>query len=463
MKNSTNDTAPMTHPLKTLAGRLVGRALRTIAPVALAVTACSSWADALDDMRRQVEGSQFEQAYQTALSHPQLIGDVHFDFLYGVAAINVGRVPEGLLALERHLSAVPANDRARLELARGYFLLGEYTRARAEFEFVLRYNPPAGVRANIAGFLQAMQTRDAGDRRAAARFYAEIGGGHDSNINAGTFRDSYTVGNQVFAPEASSRQVADDFAHLALGGERLLRVSNRLSVFAGADLDHRGHSVYRIHDLSNANLYLGLSQLSGLALWRATLSTSQTQVGGQRYRNTLQVNGEGNFSPTAESSLLLFGQFGMWRHATDTARDAHVTSLGLNYSLNLSGVPWAPALGARIAYTQEDNVRQRRDFSKKGPLLRVFAAATPLERLRISAGLTGSTQTYGGADVVYRANGDPNEIREDKSLSADVLASYAIDGNWSLRVEALWTINHSNQDLYDSDRKSLTAKLRYQY
>ena len=453
----------MTQLPLTLAGRLVRRALRTIAPVALAVATCSSWAEPLDDMRRLVEGSQFEQAYQTALAHPQLIGDVHFDFLYGVAAINVGRVPEGLLAIERHLSAVPANDRARLELARGYFLLGEYTRARSEFEFVLRYNPPAGVRANIAGFLQAMQTRESSDRRASARFYAEVGGGHDSNVNAGTFRDTYAVGNQVFTPEAASRQVADDFAHVAIGGERLLRVSNRLSVFVGVDLDHRGHSFYRIHDLSNGGVYLGFSQLSGAALWRATLATSQTQVGGQRYRNTLQLNGEANFSPSADSSLLAFGQFGIWRHASEQARDAHVSSLGLNYSVHFGSTAWAPAVGARLAYTQEDNVRQRRDFSKRGPLLRVFAAATPLERLRVSMGLTGAMQKYGGADTVFQVNGDPNAVREDQTLSADVLASYAIDGNWSLRVEALWSINHSNQDLYDSERKSLSAKLRYQY
>ena len=454
----------MTQPPTSLASRLVRPALRAIAMAALAVASCSIWAAPLDDIRRQVEASQFEPAYQTALANPQLIGDVHFDFLYGVAAINVGRVPEGLLALERHLSAVPANDRARLELARGYFLLGEYTRARTEFEFVLRYNPPAGVRANIAGFLQAMQTRESSDRRASARFYAEAGGGHDSNVNAGTWRDAYAVGNQVFTPESASRQVADDYFQLAVGGERLLRVSNRLSVFAGADLDHRAHRVNRNYDLSNGNLYLGFSQLSNTALWRATLTTTQTQVGGQRYRNTLQVSGEANLSPTAESSLTAFGQFGIWRHtATDEERDAHVTSLGLNYSFNFTGLAWAPAVGARLAYTQEDNLRQRRDFSKKGPLLRVFAAATPLERVRVSMGLTGATQKYGGADTVYRANGDPNEVRDDLSVSADLLASYAINANWSLRVEALWTTNRSNQDLYDSDRKSLSAKLRYQY
>jgi tetratricopeptide (TPR) repeat protein len=141
-------------------------AARHAAGAVLALAACSLWAAPLDDIRRQVESSQFDQAYQTAQSNPQLHGDVHFDFLYGVAAINVGRVAEGVLALERHLAAVPANDRARLELARGYYLVGEYARARSEFEFVLRYNPPAGVRENIARYLQAMALRENASRAA---------------------------------------------------------------------------------------------------------------------------------------------------------------------------------------------------------------------------------------------------------------------------------------------------------
>ena len=456
----------MTHSFfEKLAARLLRTAPRPAAACALALAACAALATPLDDIRRQVEASQFDQAYQTALANPQLIGDVHFDFLYGVAAINVGRVPEGLLALERHLGAVPANDRARLELARGYFLLGEYTRARTEFEFVLRFNPPAGVRANIAGYLQAMQVRELSDRRATARLYAEVGGGHDSNVNGGTFQTSYLVGGVPFVPDPASRQVGDDFIQLAVGGQQLMQVSNRLSVFAGGDLDTRANRTEHIYDVSNANLYLGFSQLSALALWRASAGVGLMQVGGNRYRDMLQVNAEANLSLPAESSLMVSGQYSEWRHsaAIDQERDARLTSLGVTYTYNFNGLPWAPALGARAAYAQEDNLKLRTDLSKKGPLLRVFAAVSPLERLRLSAGLTGWTQTYGGPDVVYAQAGDPNAVREDKTASADALASYAIDNYWSIRAEALWIITHSNQDLYDSSRKSLALKLRYQF
>ena len=169
------------------------RGLRRIG-CGLALSLCLATANAvtLDEMRRLVEGGQLEQAYQAAQQSPELIGDVHFDFLYGLAAIDTGHVPQGLLALERHLAAVPANDRARLELAKGYYLLGEYGRARSEFEFVLRYNPPEGVRANIARFMDAMALRDTQRSNNSARLYAEVGAGHDSNVNGGTFHDELT-------------------------------------------------------------------------------------------------------------------------------------------------------------------------------------------------------------------------------------------------------------------------------
>ena len=89
---------PMTRHLHKLAG------LATAASLALAGAATAA---PLDDLRRQVESSQVEQAWRTAQDNPQLIGQPEFDFLYGLTALNAGRVAEGVLALERHLAATP--------------------------------------------------------------------------------------------------------------------------------------------------------------------------------------------------------------------------------------------------------------------------------------------------------------------------------------------------------------------
>lgn len=451
----------MTHLFKSLVRRTLNRSRRStgLAALALTLASCGVLAAPLDDIRRQVEAAQFEQAYQTGQSNPQLLGDVHFDFLYGVAAINVGRVVEGVLALERHLGAVPANDRARLELARGYFLLGEYTRARSEFDFLLRYNPPAGVRNSITSFLQAMQVRESADRRATARFYAEAGGGYDNNVNLGTFNSNVQLafGNISLAGSAS-RQVPDAFIQGAVGGQQLLRVSNRLSVFAGVDLDQRVNAREHAYDIGIAAVQIGFTQLSGATLWRTTVGSNHLRVGGMRYRDQLQVGTEANLTLSQDLSVMAFAQYGETRHAVaDEVRDARGSTLGLMVTRNFPEAALQPSMGVRASYTQEDNQRLRRDLGKTQPIVRFFASATPIERTRVSLGLTAYQERYGGVDIGF------GTVRRDDYAAADVVINHALDANWSLRADAVWAVTRSNQDLYDKSRKAVSMKLRYQY
>ena len=438
--------------------------LRRSAATALAAAAlCLAWVDAaaapLDDLRRQVEASQFEQAWATAQANPQLIGDVHFDFLYGMAAINTGRIPEGLLALERHLAAVPANDRARLELARGYFLLGEYTRARAEFDFVLRYNPPANVRATIAGFMQAMQTRELADNRASARLYAEAGLGYDDNVNGGTFRNDFlTTFGQIPLASTSSAQVGDTVVQLALGGQQFRRVSNRLTVFAGADLDHREGAEHKQYNLTYGNVYAGFTQLSGIALWRLTLSANELMVGGSRYRDTLQALLDATFTLDGRLTLQTLVMFAEQRHSTaDQVRDARATSVGGTLTYNFADTPGAPQAGVRVLLTKDDNTRRREDLSRQVELLRVFGSLAPADKWRLTAGITGYVARYQAVDIGVGTQ------REDTAWGADLVLSYALTPLWSLRGELFYNEVRSNQDLYDSKRAAALLKVRYQF
>ncbi len=432
---------------------------RLAAATLLAIAALGANAAPLDDLRRQVEASQFEQAWATVQANPQLIGDVHFDFLYGVTAINVGRVAEGLLALERHLSAVPANDRARLELARGYFLLGEYARARAEFEFVLRYNPPAGVRSTITGFLQAMQVRESADRRAQAKFYAELGGGKDSNVNGGTFRDTVQL---IFGPfqltGSGSQRLPDTFAQASIGGQTQMQVTGRLAVFAGYDLNHRVNRHEKDFDLTSATAFMGFTQLGGGALWRLTLGANDLQRGHSRYRDTLQINLDATFSVGRDNVLVPFAQVGELRHAqADEDRNARLSTLGGQFTSDFPQWPGQPSFGVRTAFSVESNLRGRNDFSRDQTALKLFASISALPQLRVAAGLSGDRQRYGADDAVFGSR------RKDDTLTLDGSVTWNLDARWSLRGEGYWTRVRSNQDLYDSDRKVAALKLRYQY
>jgi hypothetical protein len=436
-----------------------GLLLRLLGAAALLLSMAAARAAPLDDMRRLVEGGQFEPAYKLALQNPQLIGDVHFDFLYGVAAVNVGRVPEGILALERHLAAIPANDRARLELARGYFLIGEFGRAKSEFEFVLRYNPPAGVKANIASYLQAMELRDARNRGGSARLYAEIGAGHDSNVNVGTYRDElqFAFGTIKLAG-TTSQAVADDFVQVAMGGQQTMRVSNRLSMFAGLDLDHKRNADARDFDLTNAAANVGFSVVSGPGLYRGTLSVGALQVGGNAYRETLALVAEANYTLGPDTGLQLAAQYNEFRHHdADKARDARATTFVATLSQNVPQWWGAPSFGLRLGWTQEDNLTGRDDLGRRVPLLRVFGGVTPAERWRVTAALTAIHQRFMGEDIGF------GSVRSDNTYSVDLAASYAVAPRWTVRAEYLAYLNRSNQDLYDARRQMLAIKTRYQY
>ena len=433
----------------------IRRALRCLA----LVLPLAAGAASLDDLRQLVDSGQYDKAWQLAAANPQLIGDVHFDFLYGVAAVNSGHVAEGILALERHLAAVPGNDRARLELARGYYLVDEFARARAEFEFVLRYNPPAAVRENINRFLQAMALRDAGQRRnTAARLYAEAGAGHDSNVNGGTYRDEVQLAFDTLKPIGNSKEIPDNFVEVAVGGQQEMRVSNQLSVFAGVDLDQKSNLNAKDFDLTNMTANVGFARIAGPGLYRGTISVNGFQVGGARYRDTLAGLAEASYSLGPQTGLSLAAGYSEMRYAgAENVRNERMTQFAGVLTQNFPAFAGSPQLGLRVSLAQEDNEQMRPDLGRKTVLARLFGSFSPAERLRVTAGLTGYTQKYGAEDIVF------GSVRRDTIWNIDLVAVYALAPNWTLRAEYVNLVTKSNQDLYDSRHQTIALKTRYQY
>lgn len=113
----------------------------------LATAAAGAWlilcsaaaiADVVLDVAEQaLLGKRQVDAY-AALAPLQMerAGDVRFDYLLGIAALDSGKPGEAIIALERVLTVDPAHAQARAELARAYFVLGDHAHARREFAAV---------------------------------------------------------------------------------------------------------------------------------------------------------------------------------------------------------------------------------------------------------------------------------------------------------------------------------------
>ena len=140
--------------------RVTSNPIRT-AVLAVALLLCSSTtalADYVDDITALYDAGNPQAAFEKALEQlTEWEGDPRFDYIYGVAAIDAGFASQGVFALDRVLLQSPQDQRTRLEVARGYFILEQYARARKEFESVLASNPPENVQENIRRFINTIR------------------------------------------------------------------------------------------------------------------------------------------------------------------------------------------------------------------------------------------------------------------------------------------------------------------
>ena len=134
------------------------------------------------DIKAEIEDGDARGAYDSRSSIPAS-GAIAFDFYFGVAAIDSGNAGEGVLALELTLVTFPDNRQARLELARGYFILGKIP-ARAKNSTCSEDQPAAGSDSQRRALPRRAAGRESQYRTTAGAF-VEFGVGYDTNINGG--------------------------------------------------------------------------------------------------------------------------------------------------------------------------------------------------------------------------------------------------------------------------------------
>ena len=145
--------------------------------------------DPSPEMDRLIAAGEFQQAFDLGLANlDEYEGVPQFDFFYGLAALESGNPNESVFALER-VAATATNpvlrERARLELARAYFVTNNLTASENLFNLVLASNPPANVQQNIEAFLQLIEARRDSQ---SATFNWSIASdiGSDTNVNSAT-------------------------------------------------------------------------------------------------------------------------------------------------------------------------------------------------------------------------------------------------------------------------------------
>ena len=306
-----------------------------------------------------------------------------FAYYFGVAAIDSGHAGEGVLALERYLARFPADERARFDLARGYYALGDLLRAREAFETVLGDRPSAERRATVERFLDSIQAQ-ASRHASASSLYFEFGGGVDSNAAAGlgaTALEAPLLDGLLPAP-ADARRGAGVL--VAGAGARFARpLAGAFSLEGGMRYEgrYRLGSFDRQLDQDALGGYGELSLLRGRDLYRARLSYSALAADDGRYRNLSALGGEWRRQMDELNSLSLFAQYAGLAYPPAAARDSNLYALGAGWQRAFVQ-RYLPVLQVQALYGRENSASSPvRDDLVARPLL----AARPRQRHAVAA------------------------------------------------------------------------------
>lgn len=134
--------------------------------------------------------------WQDRLNHmfTQDPADVNINFYLGRAAFINRDFESAIMAFERVLIARPDAYRAKLEMARSYFLMGSYAAAHQYFKEVLENGPPENVRLNIEGFISAIKSTE---KRHFLSGSISTGCDWDDNVNVAPSSAEIEIRNDI--------------------------------------------------------------------------------------------------------------------------------------------------------------------------------------------------------------------------------------------------------------------------
>ncbi len=383
-------------------------------------------------------------------------GEEDFDYLLGVAALDSGRAAHATLIFERVLAVSPNHAAARLDMARGYFALGDLARARTEFESVLRYDPPAAARLTIERYLAAIDER-AKAKKTRVSAYVEATLGSDSNVAGSTAQSSVFVPlfGVDFALAPGSIKARDDYLSVAGGAEVWHELGDGLKLVAGADFRQRANFRLDTFDSASTDLRLALQKDFERHTLRLGFGGNRYDLDNALYRRIGSLNAEWRHQADARTQVSAFLQDSAVRYTREDTQSNSVDQI-------LGGVGGLRVLDADGRFVgfgslfagKENAVQERADGDKRFAGARIGLQTALRSDLDLFASLTVQNGRYAQDNLLFSGR------RRDTQYDLGVGASWRLDRDWSLRPQVVYTRVDSNFPLYDYDRYDISVTLR---
>ena len=418
------------------------------------------------EMDRLIAAEQYQQAYDLGFANlEQWEGESEFDFFYGLAALESGNANESVFALERVISNASdtgLRERARIELARAYFVTNNLTASESLFNTVLSGNPPQNVQQNIQAFLQLIAARR--DAQAPSlSFGISSLLGSDDNINSATSNgliDTPLIGQIELNQDA--QETEDNFSNSSLS----MAYSHPFTRDRSIDLLF---SLSRLNNLSTDQFDLDNIRAEVAYTWgnqvhrvRHSASIGKVDLDGIPFQDSLGLTTSWQRTGSNGWYQSLTGSYTQLRYDTGNGgtlndlRDVDQTLLNgsltkiagaFTHSVNLYHADENPVASAR----GEHNGRK---FSGIAYSLLYALNAQHTPYLRASA----QNVDHDSEHPVFF-----NTQRSDDTESVALGWFWQFNGSFLFSAEAAYTDNDSNLSLFDYSRFRYQMGFRYQF
>lgn len=386
-------------------------------------------------------------------------GNIKFDYLLGIAALDSGKPDKATIAFERVLAVDRNFAGARIDMGRAYYQLGDFSRAKTEFEAVLAQNPPPAARATIDNYLVAIEKQEsAGKTKGTGYFEASVG--HDTNVNFATSQGQIAVpalGNLVFTLNPTGVKAPDDYLGFALGGEISHQANPGLGLYAGADVRSRSNSTQDRFNSTSYDARGGVALGEGKNVFRLTALAGKYELDGRTNRDTSGASAEWRHLVDTANQLSVFGQFARYRF--ESAINVN------NFDQSTYGASWlgvvddGKGLVMASLYAGDERAPLRADGGKRFSGLRLGGQVKLGDRSELFGGLGAQFSKYELANAAF-SSPTASVTRDDKQYDANLGINWHYDKLWTVRPQISHIRNNSNIDIYKFDRTDVSVTIR---
>jgi tetratricopeptide (TPR) repeat protein len=417
-----------------------------------------------DEAQRLIDSDQVSQAYELLIAElEERAGTPEYDLLLGIAALESGHPTQAVFAFERVLAVDPDNSRARLELARTYFELGENEASREEFNSARTQEVPEEVNATIEEYLTAIDSRIRAVRQ-QRRFsmYLQARLGYDSNVNSAT--DSSTValpafGNLVFTLDDTARELDSGFYAVegGLSFSAMIVPDSGLSLFGSASAFHRPTWSEHRFDTSAGSAQIGLRHTGEKNSLLFSVLGQKYLIDGDSNRDQAGFNLQWLHLAGQSTQISLFAQGLLQNFPDQDVRDVN------QYSGGAGLVHLFPGNGSPLIYASIYAGIDDEQDNNRPDIGRTFAGI----RAGGEYSFSGSIKWLASASYQYSKYGDEDPLFQDRRTDNFIFLrsgfEFSAGDNFVVVPELRYLINDSNIIINEFDRWQgfITARFNF--